>query len=321
MIIDNFKGLNQPLINTISDYLKKQLGHKTIKLSIDGGFTCPNRDGSKGYGGCIFCSDSGSGDMASSGDNISKVLDSQIVILSKKWPDAKYIAYFQSHTNTYAPVEILREKYMDALSDPRISGIVIATRPDCLGDDVLNLLSELNKKTLMWVELGLQSIHPQTSEFINRGYNLSVYDDACNKLSKRGIKFVTHIILGLPGESRQDMIDTVKYVCKSGTWGIKLHLLNITKNSRLAKTHSDYTPFESIDDYVGMVCDLLEIIPYKIIIHRLTADTPRKNLISPLWSYKKRTILNGIYHEMFQRGSIQGCKAYKLSQNNNVPAN
>lgn len=321
MIIDNFKGLNQPLINTISDYLKKQLGHKTIKLSIDGGFTCPNRDGSKGYGGCIFCSDSGSGDMASSGDNISKVLDSQIVILSKKWPDSKYIAYFQSHTNTYAPVEILREKYMDALSDPRISGIVIATRPDCLGDDVLNLLSELNKKTLMWVELGLQSIHPQTSEFINRGYNLSVYDDACNKLSKRGIKFVTHIILGLPGESRQDMIDTVKYVCKSGTWGIKLHLLNITKNSRLAKTHSDYTPFESIDDYVGMVCDLLEIIPYKIIIHRLTADTPRKNLISPLWSYKKRTILNGIYHEMFQRGSIQGCKAYKLSQNNNVPAN
>lgn len=311
MIIDNFKGLNQPLINTISDYLKKQLGHKTIKLSIDGGFTCPNRDGSKGYGGCIFCSDSGSGDMASSGDNISKVLDSQIVILSKKWPDAKYIAYFQSHTNTYAPVEILREKYMDALSDPRISGIVIATRPDCLGDDVLNLLSELNKKTLMWVELGLQSIHPQTSEFINRGYNLSVYDDACNKLSKRGIKFVTHIILGLPGESRQDMIDTVKYVCKSGTWGIKLHLLNITKNSRLAKTHSDYTPFESIDDYVGMVCDLLEIIPYKIIIHRLTADTPRKNLISPLWSYKKRTILNGIYHEMFQRGSIQGRKSDK----------
>lgn len=311
MIIDNFKGLNQPLINTISDYLKKQLGHKTIKLSIDGGFTCPNRDGSKGYGGCIFCSDSGSGDMASSGDNISKVLDSQIVILSKKWPDAKYIAYFQSHTNTYAPVEILREKYMDALSDPRISGIVIATRPDCLGDDVLNLLSELNKKTLMWVELGLQSIHPQTSEFINRGYNLSVYDDACNKLSKRGIKFVTHIILGLPGESRQDMIDTVKYVCKSETWGIKLHLLNITKNSRLAKTHSDYTPFESIDDYVGMVCDLLEIIPYKIIIHRLTADTPRKNLISPLWSYKKRTILNGIYHEMFQRGSIQGCKSDK----------
>lgn len=321
MIIDNFKGLQQPLINTISDYLKKQFGHKTIKLSIDGGFTCPNRDGSKGYGGCIFCSDSGSGDMASSGDNISKVLDSQIAILSKKWPDAKYIAYFQSHTNTYAPVEILREKFMDALSDPRISGIVIATRPDCLGDDVLNLLSELNKKTLMWVELGLQSIHPQTSEFINRGYNLSVYDDACNKLSKRGIKFVTHIILGLPGESRQDMIDTVKYVCKSGTWGIKLHLLNITKNSRLAKTHSDYTPFESIDDYVGMVCDLLEIIPYKIIIHRLTADTPRKNLISPLWSYKKRTILNGIYHEMFQRGSIQGCKAYKLSQNNNVPAN
>ena len=311
MIIDNFKGLQQPLINTISDYLKKQFGYKTIKLSIDGGFTCPNRDGSKGYGGCIFCSESGSGDMASSGDNISEVLDSQIDILSRKWPDAKYIAYFQSHTNTYAPVEILREKYMDALSDPRISGIVIATRPDCLEDDVLDLLSELNKKTLMWVELGLQSIHPQTSDFINRCYDLSVYDDACNKLSKRGIKFVTHIILGLPGENRNDMIETVKYICKSGTWGIKLHLLNITKNSRLAKTHSDYMPFASIDDYVGMVCDLLEIIPYEIVIHRLTADTPRRYLISPTWSYKKRTILNGIYHEMFRRGSIQGCKSDK----------
>lgn len=311
MIIDNFKGLQRPLINTISDYLKKQFGYKTIKLSIDGGFTCPNRDGSKGYGGCIFCSDSGSGDMASSGDDISKVLDSQIAILSKKWPDAKYIAYFQSHTNTYAPVEVLRKKFADALSDSRISGVVIATRPDCLGDDVLDLLSELNKKTFIWVELGLQSIHPHTSDFINRCYDLSVYDEACNKLKGLGIKFVTHIILGLPGESRQDMIDTVKYVCRSGTWGIKLHLLNITKNSRLAKTHSDYTPFESIDDYARMVCDLLEIIPYEIVIHRLTADTPRKNLISPPWSYQKRTILNGIYHEMFRRGSIQGCKSYK----------
>lgn len=303
--------MQQPLINTISDYLKNELGHKTIKLSIDGGFTCPNRDGSKGYGGCIFCSESGSGDMASYGDNIANAIDGQINILSKKWPDAKYLAYFQSHTNTYAPIEILRKKFMDALSDPRISGIVIATRPDCLEKDVIDLLSELNKRTFMWVELGLQSINPKTAKFINRCYDLSAYDDACNKLNECGIKFVTHIILGLPGENRQDMIDSVKYVCRSGAWGIKLHLLNITQNSRLSKTHSNYTPFESIDDYVCMVCDLLEIIPYDIVIHRMTGDAPRKNLISPPWSYKKRTILNGIYHEMFQRGSIQGCKSDK----------
>lgn len=309
MIIENFKGMDRPLINTVGDNLKNKFGQKTIKLSIDAGFTCPNRDGNKGVGGCIFCSESGSGDMASSGDDIADVIDKQIEILSKKWPNANYLAYFQSHTNTYAPVDILRTKYYDALSDPRISGLVIATRPDCLGDDVLDLISELNEKTFLWVELGLQSIHPKTSEFINRCYDLKTYDDACKKLNERGIKFVTHLILGLPGESRSDMMDSVKYVCRSGTWGIKLHLLNITKNSRLAATHSDYIPFKSIDDYVQLVCDLLEIIPYDIVIHRMTADAPRKVLLSPTWSYQKRTILNGIYHELSNRGSFQGCKS------------
>ena len=309
MIIENFKGLDRPLINTISDNLKKEFGQKTIKLSIDAGFTCPNRDGNKGVGGCIFCSESGSGDMASSGDNIAEVIDKQIEILSKKWPNAKYLAYFQSHTNTYAPVSILREKYYAALSDPRISGLAIATRPDCIGDDVINLLSELNKKTFLWVELGLQTIHPQSSEFINRCYDLDVYEDAAQKLHHSGIKFVTHLILGLPGESREDMVESVRYVCQSGVWGIKLHLLNITKNSRLAATHSDYMPFDSVDDYVQFVCDLLEIIPSDIVIHRMTADAPRKTLISPPWSYKKRSILNGIYHELSRRGSFQGCKS------------
>lgn len=309
MIIENFKGLDRPLINTISDNLKKEFGQKTIKLSIDAGFTCPNRDGSKGFGGCIFCSESGSGDMASSGDNIAEVIDKQIEILSGKWPNAKYLAYFQSHTNTYAPVSILREKYYAALSDPRISGLVIATRPDCLSDDVINLLSELNKKTFLWVELGLQTIHPQSAEFINRCYGLEIYDKAAKKLNEFGIKFVTHLIMGLPGESREDMVESVRYVCKSGVWGIKLHLLNITKNSRLAATHSNYMPFDSVNDYVQFICDLLEIIPYDIVIHRMTADTPRKMLLSPPWSYQKRSILNGIYHEMARRGSFQGCKS------------
>lgn len=309
MIIENFKGLDRPLINTISDNLKKEFGQKTIKLSIDAGFTCPNRDGNKGVGGCIFCSESGSGDMASSGDNIAEVIDKQIEILSEKWPNAKYIAYFQSHTNTYAPVSILRKKYYEALSDPRISGLAIATRPDCIGDDVIDLLSELNKRTFLWVELGLQTIHPQSSEFINRCYDLDVYEEAAQKLHHFGIKFVTHLILGLPGESREDMVESVRYVCQSGVWGIKLHLLNITKNSRLAATHSDYMPFDSVDDYVQFVCDLLEIIPSDIVIHRMTADAPRKTLISPPWSYKKRSILNGIYHELSRRGSFQGCKS------------
>lgn len=288
-------------INSISSYLKKEFGTKTIKLSLDGGFTCPNRDGTKGYGGCLFCSESGSGEMASN-------IEDQIQLLSEKWPNAKYIAYFQNHTNTYAPVEELRKKYKAALDNPNISGIAISTRPDCLGDDVLDLLDEINQKHFMWVELGLQTIHDKTADAMNLCYNLADFDRSLAELKKRNIKAVTHLILGLPGESREDMFESVKYVCKSGIWGLKLHLLNVVKGSPMEKLYPTYNSFDSIETYVNFVCDLIEIIPPEIVIHRMTADAPRKILMTPEWSYKKRTILNGIHNELRKRKSYQGSK-------------
>lgn len=291
-----------PYINSISDYLKNVFGEKTVKLSIDGGFTCPNRDGTKGTGGCLFCSEGGGGDFAST-------IEDQIRLLSEKWPNARYLAYFQNHTNTYAPVHELREKYEAALAHPLISGIAIATRPDCLSEEILDLLSEINRDHFLWVELGLQTIHQKTADLINRCYDLSVYDAAVKALTDRGIRVVVHLILGLPGETRQDMTESVKYVCQSGVWGLKLHLLNVVKGSRMEAGYSDYNSFDSLEEYVDFVCDLLEIIPPEIVIHRMTGDAPRKILITPEWSYKKRTILNGIYAELRRRGSRQGCRA------------
>lgn len=293
-------AMNQ-LINSVSSYLKKEFGQKTIKLAIDGNFTCPNRDGTKGFGGCIFCSEGGGGDFAST-------IENQIDLLSKKWPKAKYLAYFQNHTNTYGPVDELRKKYEEALSHPLISGIVIGTRPDCLSEEILDLLSELNQKHFMWVELGLQTIHQRTADLINRCYDLSVFDDAMASLSNRNIKTVVHLILGLPGETKEEQTDSVNYVVNSSAWGIKLHLLNVVKGSRMEKDYSDYNSFESIDEYVNFVCDLVEIIPPDMVIHRLTGDAPRKILITPAWSYRKRTILNGINDQLRRRGSRQGCR-------------
>ena len=286
---------------SISNYLKEQFGCKTVKLSIDAGFTCPNRDGTVGTGGCAFCSGGGSGELSST-------IEEQIELLKDKWPDAAYLAYFQSFTNTYAPVDVLREKYYSALKDPRVKGIVIATRPDCLGDDVLDLLSEINRDYFLWIELGLQSIHNRTTEYLGIGYGLETYDEAMQKLNERGIKVVSHLILGLPGESKQDMIESVEHVCRTGTWGIKLHLLNIVKTARLYDMIPDYVPFESIDEYTDLVVDLLEIIPPEITIHRLTGDVPRKLLVSPEWSYHKRTILNEINRKIRVRNTHQGAK-------------
>ena len=288
-------------INSISMWLKRNFGRKMIKLSIDGGFTCPNRDGSKGTGGCLFCGEGAGSDFASD-------IDTQIKLYQAKWPDAGYIAYLQNHTNTYAPSDILREKFYAALSDPRIEGIAIATRPDCLPDDVLDLLSEINKEHFMWVELGLQTMHEKTAELINRCYPLSVYDDAMDKLNARGIKVVTHLILGLPGETEDDMKESVRHTIEKSTWGLKLHMLNVVKDARLADEMPGYTPFISMEQYISLVCDLIEIIPPDVTIHRLTADSPRKNLISPSWSYMKRSILNGIHAELRRRDSRQGSK-------------
>lgn len=292
-------------IYTINDYLKEKFGEKVIKLSLDGGFTCPNRDGSKGIGGCSFCSSTGSGEMSSTLVDI----DNQIKLLSNKWPKAqKYIAYFQSHTNTYASVKKLRELFYTALEYPNVVGIAIATRPDCLGEEVLDLLSEISQNHFIWIELGLQTIHENTSKLINRCYSLEVYDKAIENLKLRNIPFVTHLILGLPEESKEDMIASLNYVCKSKPFGIKLHMLNIVCGSQMANTHRNYCFFNSIEDYSSFICDLIEIIPREVTIHRLNGDAPRNILISPPWSYKKRSILNSIHKELKRRNSFQGCK-------------
>ncbi|MDD3169743.1 MAG: TIGR01212 family radical SAM protein [Eubacteriales bacterium] len=285
--------------NSIGSYLKKRFGCKVIKLSLDAGFTCPNRDGSKGTGGCIFCSAEGSGDFASD-------IPGQIRLLSKKWPSGKYIAYFQSHTNTYAPVEILREKYEQALRYPDVIGIAIATRPDCLSPEILKLLSELNQKTFLWVELGLQTIHEDTALLINRCYPLSVFDQAVDTLSKLQIRTVIHLILGLPGENRKDMLDSVCYVCAREIFGIKLHLLNVLKDTKLAEYYPDRIHIPKKEEYINLVVDALELIPQQVTIHRVTADAPRQLLIAPEWSYEKRSILNGIQKEFLRRDSYQG---------------
>jgi radical SAM protein (TIGR01212 family) len=285
--------------NSIGDFLKKRFGCKVIKLSLDAGFTCPNRDGTKGTGGCIFCSAEGSGDFASD-------IPGQIRLLSKKWPSGKYIAYFQSHTNTYAPVEVLREKYYQALEFPDVIGIAIATRPDCLSEEVLELLSELNQKTFLWVELGLQTIHEETALLINRCYPLSVFDQAADELSRLHIRTVVHLILGLPGESREDMLESVRCVGSKDIFGIKLHLMNVLKDTKLAEFYPDRIHIPKKEEYINLVVDALEIIPQHITIHRVTADAPRHLLIAPEWGYEKRSILNGIQKEFRHRGSYQG---------------
>ena len=292
--------------NSIGTELRREFGCRTVKLSIDAGFTCPNRDGTCGYGGCAFCSGGGSGELAAHRQSVSDSISEQIALLSEKWPDAAYIAYFQSHTNTYAPVDVLRRLYREALDDPRISGIAIATRPDCLGNDVLDLLEEISRDNYLWVELGLQTIHAETSEVMGIGYTLDVYDKAVSDLISRGIRVVTHLILGLPGETEEMMLESVRYVCRQPVFGIKLHLMNIVKTSRLSEMMPDYVPFASIEEYVDLVIRCLEIIPPGITIHRLTGDVPRRLLIAPEWSYRKRTILNMINRELALRNTCQG---------------
>ncbi|MEG0292501.1 MAG: TIGR01212 family radical SAM protein [Anaerovoracaceae bacterium] len=289
-------------IYRISTYLKEVFGEKVVKLSLDGGFTCPNRDGTKGTGGCVFCSAEGSGELASD-------IKGQMELLSSKWPNVnKYLAYFQSHTSTYDDVSNLRKQYYDALDNQNVVGIVIATRPDCLNDDVLELLSEINEKTFLWVELGLQTIHEKTRQYLNICYPLSDYDIAVDKLNNFKIKYVSHLILGFPGETKEDMEETVRYITSKNIFGIKLHMLNIVKGSQMAITHPTYNSFETIDDYINTICDLLEMIPENVTIHRLTGDVPRPILLTPHWSYKKRTILNGITHELKRRNTKQGCR-------------
>ncbi len=281
---------------SFNKYLKDKFGQKVYKISLDGGFTCPNRDGKTGTRGCIFCSKGGSGDFAESREmSITEQIENGKKRVEKKIKSGKYIAYFQSFTNTYAPVEILRQKYEEAINHPDIVALSIATRPDCLGDDVLRLLDEMNKIKPVFVELGLQTIHQKSAKYIRRGYDLSVYDKAVRDLKKIGVNVVVHVILGLPNESENDMLETVKYVCESGANGIKLQLLHVIDGTDLAKDYKKGL-FKTLefDEYVNLIVKCVKIIPKDIVIHRLTGDGAKKDLIAPLWSADKKRVLNAI---------------------------
>lgn len=291
---------------SLNNYLKDTFGCKVYKLSIDGGLTCPNRDGTIDNRGCIFCSGYGSGDFAASRSlSISEQIEEAKKKVSAKIKDGKYIAYFQAFTNTYAPVNELRKKYTEAITNEDVVAISIGTRPDCLSDEIINLLDELNKIKPVWIELGLQTIHEASAEFIRRGYKLSVYDEAIKKLKSKNIYVVTHVILGLPGESEEMMLDTVKYVCEHKTDGIKLQLLHIIKGTDLAYKYEhrgDYAPSDvmstyecmTLDEYAALIYKCVSIIPDTIAIHRLTGDGHKKTLIAPLWSGDKKRVLNTI---------------------------
>lgn len=287
---------------SLNQYLKDTFGEKVYKLALDAGFTCPNRDGTLGTGGCIFCSGAGSGDFAEC-RNLS--VTEQIVQgkkrVEKKIKSGKYIAYFQAFTNTYAPVEKLRNVYEEALMQPDVAAISIATRPDCLPHDVIDLLAELNKSKPVWVELGLQTIHEKSAEYIRRGYPLAVYDDAVRKLKNAGLTVITHVILGLPGETEEEMKQTVSYVGAGGADGIKLQLLHVIHGTDLEKEYlaGKFKTLE-LDEYVRLVADCLELLPKNMVIHRMTGDGDKRTLVAPMWSADKKRVLNALM------GEIQG---------------
>lgn len=303
--------------NSISGYLKNEFNQKVIKLSVDGRFTCPNRDGTLSSDGCIFCSEKGSGDFTGQRNaSITDQISEQIVLLKNKWPDAKYIVYFQNYTNTYGVLDKLKSLYYEALSYPDVIGLAIATRPDCISDDVYNLLSELNKKTFLWVELGLQTIHNETALLINRCYMLKVYEECQERLNILGIKSVVHLILGLPGETRFEMLETARYVSKQNVFGVKLQLLHILRGTALESYFSAHpNDFHCLEfnDYINLIVDIIEFLPQKTIIHRITGDGPRDLLIEPLWSLNKFKVLNEINTEFRKRKSFQGINDYSCS--------
>lgn len=293
---------------SLDAYLKKEFGEKVYKLSLDGGMTCPNRDGTCGTRGCIFCSAGGSGDFA--GDrrlSITEQLQAQKAMIRNKRPVRKYIAYFQAYTNTYAPVEYLEQIFTEAIADPEVVVLSIATRPDCLEPDVLELLERLNRQKPVWVELGLQTIHEDTARYIRRGYPYSCFLEAVEQLHRRDLEIIVHTILGLPGESREDMLATMEALNPLPIQGVKLQLLHVLKGTELA---SDYEAgkFQVLDreTYLNLVIDCLERLRPDLVIHRVTGDGPRDLLVAPLWSCAKRSVLNDLHRLMRERGARQG---------------
>ena len=304
----------QPLLwdnkryHTLNYYYRELFGEKVFKVSLDAGLTCPNRDGVVATGGCIFCSSRGSGDFA--GDRRLELKQQFKEVkdrMHQKWPKAKYIAYFQAFSNTYAPAEELRELYDAVLEEEGVVGVSIATRPDCLPDDVLDVLEELNKKTKLWVELGLQTIHEHTQQLINRAHSYEVFLEGVRKLRERNIDVITHIIVNLPNETREEMMETAKAVAQMPIQGVKIHMLHLLKKTPMMKLYREgKLPFMNREEYTELVVDMLEILPPEMVVHRLTGDGPPDLLVEPLWTLKKWEVLNGIDKELKDRNTWQG---------------
>ena len=302
------KSWNGKPYRSLDYMLRERFGEKVYKVTLNGGMSCPNRDGTLGRRGCIFCSEGGSGDFAADAAlSITDQIESQISILSEKRPIQKYIAYFQAYTNTYAPVEYLRKIFTEAIAHPKVVALSIGTRPDCLGNEVLDLLEELNSQKPVWVELGLQTIHEDTARYIRRGYPLERFDQAVEELRSRGIEVIVHTILGLPGEFDDRILETMKYLNQKDIQGIKLQLLHVLKGTDLAYDYlaGRFRVYER-EEYLNLVIRCLENLDPGIVIHRITGDGPKELLLAPLWAGRKREVLNLLHHKMKECGSFQG---------------
>jgi radical SAM protein (TIGR01212 family) len=308
--MNNFKYSNTNKRYYTLDYYFKQKfdGQKVARIPINGGFTCPNIDGSKAFGGCTFCSIKGSGDYA--GLPKQDLLDQWErghAMMSKKWPNAKYIAFFQAFSNTYAPVEVLKDKFETFVELEECVGLSIATRPDCLDDEIIEYLSDLNKRTFLIIELGLQSMHDKTAELINRGHDTKCFEDAVKKLREHNIDVVVHIINGLPKETTKMMLETAQYVGNLDVQGIKIHLLHVMQDTALVnQINNGFLELMQRNDYIDLVVKQLEYLREDIVIHRLTGDAPTENFIGPIWSRKKVTVLNDIDKQMAEKDTYQG---------------
>ena len=296
--------------NSLNNYLRNKFGKKVYKISIDGGFTCPNRDGKISTGGCIFCSAKGSGDFATSKSlSITEQIEQGKERVRSKTKDNCFIAYFQAFTNTYAPIDVLESKFTEAINHKDIVALSVATRSDCVDDNVLKLLEKLNKIKPVWIELGLQTIHERTARYIRRGYSLDVFENAVSRLNKIGIRPIVHMIIGLPGESHDEILQTAAYLSHMNISGIKLQLLHVLKNTDLATDYNNgcFKVLE-LDEYISIVADILQILPADMIIHRITGDGPKNLLIAPLWSANKKNVLNSLNRYLRDNNIIQGSK-------------
>lgn len=299
---------NNKRYNTLDGFFKRKFGCKIAKITLNGGFSCPNRDGTKSHGGCIYCSEKLSGDFAGNpSDSIRMQMDEGIMRISSKWKNVKYMPYFQAGTNTYAPTERLKTLYEEALSYENTVGLSVATRPDCISAETLDYLADVNKRTFLTLELGLQSVFDTTGDIINRHTTYAEFLDCYNRLTDKGIAVCVHLINGLPGETRDMMMESVRQVSELKPWSLKLHLLHVIKGTVCERMYlnGNFDTFE-LDDYVNLICDQLEIIHPDIVIQRLTGDGVREELTAPLWSIKKFEVLNAIDKELLRRDSFQG---------------